>query len=196
MKTILSIILFLGVCGICTAQEGFKIVGQLGGSLGGKLVLAVSGEQGFVKLGETEMVNGSFEFSGSVPGPGVAYIMDEKQQLIATIMIENREFLLTAGGEGIDVEGGEAQEVWNVFDAINKRVMRANMIKEQKFQVAYARPGQSGCRCCPAGVSKGGVKSDGRATGIFQELRGHLCGGIRGVFTNGTSEFRSTGRVV
>ena len=144
MKTILSIILFLGVCGICTAQEGFKIVGQLGGSLGGKLVLAVSGEQGFVKLGETEMVNGSFEFSGSVPGPGVAYIMDEKQQLIATIMIENREFLLTAGGEGIDVEGGEAQEVWNVFDAINKRVMRANMIKEQKFQVAYARQDRVG----------------------------------------------------
>ena len=76
MKTILSIILFLGVCGICTAQEGCKIVGQLGGSLGGKLVVAVSGEQGVVKLGETEMVDGSLEFSGSVPGQGEADIKE------------------------------------------------------------------------------------------------------------------------
>lgn len=49
MKTILSIILFLGVWDMY-CREGFKIVRQLGGSLGGKLVLAVSGEQGFVKL--------------------------------------------------------------------------------------------------------------------------------------------------
>lgn len=58
------------------------------------------------------MVNGSFEFSGSVPGPGI-YIMDEKQQLIATIMIENREFLLTAEEE-LTWRRGEAQEVERV----------------------------------------------------------------------------------
>ena len=48
------------------AQEGFKIVGKLGGTIGGDLVLAGNTPAGLVKLAEAKMENGNFLFIGRV----------------------------------------------------------------------------------------------------------------------------------
>lgn len=48
------------------AQEGFKITGKLGGTLGGNLILVANTEKGTVQLGQTVMVNGNFSFTGKV----------------------------------------------------------------------------------------------------------------------------------
>ena len=56
----------LGVLATAQAQNSYKIVGQLGGTLGGNLMLVASGPQGAVKLGEAVMTNGSFVFIGRV----------------------------------------------------------------------------------------------------------------------------------
>ena len=53
---------------VSVAQEGFKITGQLGGTLSGDLVLVENDTAGLVKLDETLMVDGSFEFVGRVDG--------------------------------------------------------------------------------------------------------------------------------
>ena len=106
-KIVLLIILAVGLSMAGIAQEGFKIVGDLGGTLGGKLMLVASTAEGLVKLGETEMVEGKFEFSGSVEGLTLAYILTDRQQPIATLMLENRDFLLVAGATGIEVQGSE-----------------------------------------------------------------------------------------
>ena len=125
------------------AQESFKIIGRLGGTLGGDLLLVKNGPEGMVKLGETVMVNGEFEFLGSVEGVVPVYIVTKEQQPIATLMLENLEYTLVAGETGIDVQGGgEAQQVWSQFDAINKRVQRENMLMEREAKAAYAQQDQ------------------------------------------------------
>lgn len=123
-------------------QEGFHIVGNLGGSLGGKLFLVVNTPQGMAKLGESVMTAGSFEFKGSVKQLTPAYIVTEQQQPIATLMLENRAFTLKAGATGIEIEGGKQQEVWNEFEAISREVMREKMRIEQQVKAAYASQNQ------------------------------------------------------
>lgn len=135
--------LFLAAWATVWAQEGFKITGRLGGTLGGKLLLVAGGEQGVEKLGEATMVNGSFEFSGSVTGMTPVYILTEQQQSIATLMLENLEYEIVAGETGIEVQGGgEAQKVWQQFDALSRQVMREQMKMEQEAKSAYASGNQ------------------------------------------------------
>ena len=82
--------ILLTVCAYVTsmAQEGFKITGHLGGTLGGDLVLATTGAEGLVKLDEAVMVNGEFEFVGRVDGLILAYILTAEQQPVATLMLD------------------------------------------------------------------------------------------------------------
>lgn len=125
------------------AQEGFKISGKLGGTLSGTLFLVGSGPEGAIKLGETVMTNGNFEFSGSAEGMMPAYILTGEQQPVATLMLENLEYTLVAGETGIEVQGGgESQSVWNEFDALNKLVQREKFKMEQEARSAYAQGNQ------------------------------------------------------
>lgn len=143
MKYMIMILFLLGTC-VARGQEekGFHIQGNLGGSLSGKLMLIVNGSQGAVKLGETDMVNGLFEFSGKVDSLMLAYILTEKQQPVATLMLENREFTLKAGANGIDIEGGEQQAIWNEFETISREVMRKQTLLEPQMKAAYASQNQ------------------------------------------------------
>ena len=139
MKYIIIIAwVLLGMTGRGQETEGFHIIGNLGGSLGGFLVLVGSGPEGVVKLGETEMVNGNFEFRGKVNGLMLAYILTDQKQPIATLMLENRSFKLKAGSTGIVVEGGELQRVWNEFEAVNREISRQKFQVEQQAKAAYA----------------------------------------------------------
>ncbi len=141
-RIVLLIILAVGLSMAGIAQNGFKIVGDLGGTLGGKLMLVASTAEGLVKLGETEMVEGKFEFSGSVEGLTLAYILTDRQQPIATLMLENRDFLLVAGATGIEVQGSEQQTVWNRFEAMTREMSRKQMLMEQQAKAAYAAQNQ------------------------------------------------------
>lgn len=106
--------MLLVVCSfvVSLAQQGFKITGELGGTIGGDLVLVSASPGGAVKLDEALMVNGSFEFSGQVDSMILAYIMTAEQQPIATLMLENLEYTIVAGENGIEVRGGgESQKI-------------------------------------------------------------------------------------
>ena len=104
MRRIVFILCLLwGACVAAYAQDGFKITGKLGGNLGGKLVLVGNGAEGAVSLGETVMIDGDFEFTGKVDGMILAYILTEERQPVATLMLENLEYLLVAGENGIEV---------------------------------------------------------------------------------------------
>ncbi len=141
MKKIgLSLLLVTCLLMVGMAQENFKITGKLGGTIGGDLVLAASGAEGLVKLDEAVMVNGDFEFSGHVEGLILAYILTEKQQPIATLMLENLEYMIVAGENGIEVQGGgESQKILNQYNAVNQVMAREKMLMEQEARAAYAQ---------------------------------------------------------
>ena len=128
---------------VSVAQEGFKITGQLGGTLSGDLVLVVNDTAGLVKLDETLMVDGSFEFVGRVDKMMVAYVLTAEQQPVVTLMLENLEYAIVAGESGIEVQGGgESQKILNQYNAINQTVAREKMKMEQEGRAAYAQQNQ------------------------------------------------------
>ena len=141
-KQILFALLLLASISL-SAQEGFKIAGRLGGTLGGKLLLVTIGSEGAVKLDETTMTNGSFDFAGKVDAVTPAYILTEERQPIASLMLENTEFAVVAGQEGIEVEGGgDAQKIWNQYETISQLVSKEKMKMEQEAQTAYSSGNQ------------------------------------------------------
>lgn len=142
-KIVLSIMLVVCSFAVSLAQQGFKIRGELGGTIGGDLVLVSAGPEGAVKLDEALMVNGSFEFSGRVDSMVLAYILKAEQQPMATLMLENLEYTIVAGENGIDVQGGgESQKILNQYNAINQIITREKMRIEQEVRAAYAEQNQ------------------------------------------------------
>ena len=132
-------------CGfaVARAQDAYKIVGSLGGTLGGNLTLVASGPRGAVTLAEAVMTNGSFVFTGRVDSLVAAYVMTDQQQPIATVMLENAEYVVEAGETGIEVRGGgEAQRILSEYDAVNNLIRRERMKMEQEVQAAYASGNQ------------------------------------------------------
>lgn len=143
MKKIILFVLIIIVTLVCRAQDSFKITGQLGGTLDGNLLLVANSEQGCVELGQAVMTNGSFEFKGKVNEMMPAYVMTAERQPIAIIMLENKEFIISAGLTGIEVRGGgEAQRIWNEYDAINNLVRREQKKMEQEVKAAYSSGNQ------------------------------------------------------
>ena len=138
MKQILFALLLLASISL-SAQEGFKITGRLGGTLGGNLMLVTNTTEGAIRLGQAVMVNGNFSFSGKVNEMTPVYILTDQQQPIATLMLENTEYTILAGENGIEVEGGgEAQKLWNQYDAITQTVARESQKMEQEARTAYS----------------------------------------------------------
>ena len=142
MKQILFALLLLASISL-SAQKGFKITGRLGGTLGGNLMLVTNTTEGAIRLGQAVMVNGNFSFSGKVNEMTPVYILTDQQQPIATLMLENTEYTILAGENGIEVEGGgEAQKLWNQYDAITQTVARESQKMEQEARTAYSSGNQ------------------------------------------------------
>ena len=72
-----------------------------------------------------------------------AYILTDQQQPIATIMLENLEYTVVAGENGIEVQGGgEAQGILRQFDAVNNFIRQEQMKMEQEARMAQASGNQ------------------------------------------------------
>lgn len=172
IRILFSLLLVLSMVVVGFAQQGFKIVGSLGGSLGGSLVLATSSEGGLVKLGEAVMENGHFEFSGSVEGCVPAYILTSEQQPVVTLMLENAEYILSAGDAGIEVQGGgEAQKIWNQFEEINRRIIRDKMKMEQEVRAAYAQQNQMKLQALQSQFEKETMKLQAQQTELLKTYK-------------------------
>ena len=116
------------------AQNGFQIVGNVAGLPDGELSLIAVRNTGSEILGKTQAVNGQFEFAGEVSGVVWAYIQTGKQQVVASIMLENAEFNVLAGG--VVLGGGNAQQLLARFDALNTDLFVRRQALETEYQTA------------------------------------------------------------
>lgn len=171
-QLIIAFLLILGLCPVALTQESFKITGRLGGSLGGNLVLVGSSSEGAVKLDETTMIDGNFEFTRSVTGIIPAYILTEEQQPIATVMLENLEYTLVAGKSGIEASGGgESQKIWNEFEAINRYVLKEKMKMEQEERAAYAQQNQMKLQALQQQFAKIAADAEAKQSSLFKKYK-------------------------
>lgn len=173
MKRILiSLVIILSTLAESRAQESFKIIGRLGGTLEGNLTLVGSGPKGAVKLGEAAMVNGNFEFTGTVTGMVPAYILTAEQKPVATLMLENLEYTIVAGEIGIEVQGGgESQTIWNQYNAINQKMAREQMQMEQEARAAYAQQNQMKLQALQDQFNKVMGELGAKQTQLFQTYK-------------------------
>ena len=120
MKRILITICTLFACVMLYVAQGdsYKITGQVGNSVNGKLLLVALTEKGLIDIGEAEVTNGVFEFTGRMSETTLAYLMPvQRNAALATIMLENANYTITAGANELIVDGGgESQRILKEFN--------------------------------------------------------------------------------
>lgn len=127
-KILFTVCLLLGCIVASNAQEdSYKIEGQLGQSVNGQVVFVAETEKGMVELSDVTITNGDFELTGRMPEPTVVHMMTSKKNMVlATIMLENAHYSITAGATGLSVKGGgEAQKIWKEFNDLNSYLMQS-----------------------------------------------------------------------
>ena len=124
MKRILITICTLFACVMLSVAQGdsYKITGQVGNSVNGKLLLVALTEKGLIDIGEAEVTNGVFEFTGRMSETTLAYLMPvQRNAALATIMLENANYTITAGANELIVDGGgESQRILKEFNDLDK----------------------------------------------------------------------------
>lgn len=145
MKAILLLIWFVSASlFMANAQESFKIVGQLDKKVQGIFILMADSYDGPVKLGETRVKKGSFEFSGTVEDVMPAYILTENKKMLVMFMLENAEYTLTGNQTGIELNGGgESQKIWREYSALTKKIRKTQLDLENQAKVAYSEGNQA-----------------------------------------------------
>ena len=85
MKRILITICTLFACVMLSVAQGdsYKITGQVGNSVNGKLLLVALTEKGLIDIGEAEVTNGVFEFTGRMSETTLAYLMPVQRNAAA-----------------------------------------------------------------------------------------------------------------
>ena len=70
-------------------------------------------EKGLIDIGEAEVTNGVFEFTGRMSETTLAYLMPvQRNAALATIMLENANYTITAGANELIVDRGwQAQRI-------------------------------------------------------------------------------------
>ena len=144
MKKFLITICTLFACVMLSvAQEnGYKIEGQLGNTVNGKLLLVALTEKGLIDIGEAVITNGAFEFTGRMSETTLAYLMPvQKNSALATIMLENANYTISAGTNELIVEGGgESQRILKEFNDLDKYLAQSG---QQLQAQAKANPAQA-----------------------------------------------------
>ena len=153
MKRILFTVCMLLGCVLFTmAQEdSYKIEGKLGNTVNGKLLLVANTDKGMLDIGEATVSNGEFEFTGRMSETTLAYLMPvQRNAALATIMLENANYTITAGANELIVDGGgEAQRILKEFNDLDKYLAqsgqqlqaqaKANPMQMQKLQENFKK---------------------------------------------------------
>lgn len=127
----------MALCSITAARaqgDSYRIEGRLGRPLNTQVVLIAETEKGVMELSDAAITDGNFEFTGRMPETTVVYLMPAKKDMVlATILLENASYTITAGAEGLIVEGGgEAQKAWKEFEGVsNYLTLNQQRIQEQ-----------------------------------------------------------------
>ena len=144
MKKILITICTLFACVMLSVAQGdsYRITGQVGNSVNGKLLLVALTEKGLIDIGEAVITNGAFEFTGRMSETTLAYLMPvQRNAALATIMLENANYTITAGTNELLVEGGgEAQRILKEFNDLEKYLIQSG---QQLQAQAKANPAQA-----------------------------------------------------
>lgn len=144
MKKILITICTLFACVMLSVAQGdsYRITGQVGNSVNGKLLLVALTEKGLIDIGEAVITNGTFEFTGRMSETTMAYLMPvQRNAALATIMLENANYTITAGTNELLVEGGgEAQRILKEFNDLEKYLIQSG---QQLQAQAKANPTQA-----------------------------------------------------
>lgn len=135
-KTILLFLYILAYVGTSLAQDGYQVNGKIEGVPDGPLLLMTFEQNRPDTLGLVNTYGGNFQFTGKVNGLITAYIMTTDMKGVIPFMLENTAYTVSIGRAGIEIKGGEAQEIYNQFDAINTMVSQEERKLKEAFTVA------------------------------------------------------------
>lgn len=135
MEKFILIILLLADSFVCRAQEEYRINGKIDGTSSEYLFL-ISNENGKSDtLGTARIINGVFEFSGSVDAAQAAYIVSADQKSIVPLILENTPFMINMNDRRALVKGGEQQEIFAQFNKLNADLIQVqNAIRQEYLQ--------------------------------------------------------------
>lgn len=88
-------------------------------------------------LATVRMNKGIFCMQGKVATPDVAYILPEGTQAVIPIMLENTNFQILAGEQGVKVVGGEAQAIYDRYLKLQNDTQDEQNRVQKEMQEAY-----------------------------------------------------------
>lgn len=126
-RIILYLFLLLSVCTEALSQTGskdggYKITGRIVGLPDGDLFLVTDNEVKIDTLAHTKSVNGNFFFSGQVNEVIMVHMVTTKQEILASMMLENAEF--TIMGPNLVGGGGPSQELLVQFNQLDVEMVQ------------------------------------------------------------------------
>lgn len=130
-KVLLCLLLTLPVFAICRAQGVYKITGQVNGLPDGELFLVADNGIKTDTLAQTKSMSGNFLFAGRVNGVVMTHVITAKQEIIASMMLENREFSIL--GQGLVAGGGPSQKLLAQFNQLDDEMVQERKRLEQQY---------------------------------------------------------------
>lgn len=127
-------------------QESYKITGNVPGLPDGKLFLVAPTSEGVKTLGETDVVNGTFTFEGSVEQGCVALIKTADQEVTIPVMLENADIEMTVNQGMLSITGGEAQQLYNRYLELMHSITAGQASFKTEFEVAMKMKDQNRMR--------------------------------------------------
>lgn len=93
-------------------------------------------------IGKSQMRNGMFFFEGKVEQPNVAYIRPAGTKAVIPLMLENTNFQILAGNQGIKIVGGELQARYERYEDINASALEEQQRVEKLVNAALEEGNQ------------------------------------------------------
>lgn len=93
-------------------------------------------------LGTTEMKNGMFFFKGKLAEPNVAYVRPAGTQAVIPLLLENTNFQIMAGEQGVKIVGGELQAQYERYSAISQKTGDEQARVQKEMQAAMQEGNQ------------------------------------------------------
>ncbi len=138
MKRFLFCLACVGFASVSYAQmDGFQITARTQGVPDSTVYLVASNAD---TIACTQMKRGMFVFKGKVTEPDVAYVRPASAPAVIPVMLENANFQILASPSGIQVVGGEAQDIYNRYTQLTQET-QAEQNRVQKELQEYVQAG-------------------------------------------------------